>query len=125
LTNVVEMRRRKCPADPDARRQLAELALEMRANIREARAALKLAIAARPAREAEFRTFFRDKTDEYRLSYQRARQTFEMTDGFAEKMLERYLRRARLLHGEDFEPRPAPAAATKRAAAGGLEPWRR
>jgi hypothetical protein len=95
----------------------------MRANIRKARAALELAIAARPAREAEFRAFFRDKTDEYRLSYQRARQTFEMIDGFAEKMVERYVRRARLLHGEEVD---APAAVkTVRAAAGGLEPWRR
>lgn len=117
------MERRKSPADPDARRQLAELAQEMRANIRFGRAALEAAIEARPAREAEFRAHFREKTDVYRLSYQRARQTFEMTDGFAEKMLERYLRRARVLHDEQSEP--AAAVKTVRAAAGGLQPWRR
>src|SRR4051794_36647892 len=71
LKNVLEMPRRKTPADPGARRVLAELALDTREKIRECRLAIDWIITKGPASvEANTRLFqIADKIDWLRDDY--------------------------------------------------------
>lgn len=105
LSKVVQMQRRKTPADPGARRVLAELAQDTREKIRECRLALDWIITKGPASvKANTRLFqIADKIGWLRDNYRANRKTVEQ----AEAMLDETHPAARVLRSYGINPSPA------------------
>lgn len=99
------MPRRKSPADPGARRVLAELALDTREKIRECRLAIDWIITKGPASvEANTRLFqIADKIAWLRDDYRANRKTVEQADS----MLDEDTLPARVLRSYGINPSPA------------------
>lgn len=93
MSKVLQMERRKTPADPFVRERLAAYARSARGAIRETRRefALKIRRAGRESTRQELRAKRAQAIEVVRWDYRRARAAFEAVDALPPKELKRYL----------------------------------